>query len=117
MTLVRPKLWHELVALGIPTGFVAVLHELYREAPYVVHANGVFSKPFNSVVGLVQGWVLGFKPNSEGRLRGARDIPDRRATCKSTAQESLPTIHKVCKSRTIRDFKTAFIAISDNLHK
>jgi hypothetical protein len=57
-TVLRHKLWHEMVALGLPTGLVALVAELYRSAQYVVRANGTHSLPFDSVIGLMQGCAL-----------------------------------------------------------
>jgi hypothetical protein len=57
-TVLRHKLWHEMVALELPTGLVALVAELYCGAQYVVRANGTHSMPFDSVIGLMQGCAL-----------------------------------------------------------
>ena len=105
-TVLRPRLWQELLALGIPTGFVAVLRELYRGAPYVVNANGVFSRPFNNVVGLMQGCALSpalynlYCTRAYGRVHdkmvghGLEIRPDTKCVQSNYADDTLPLLNK-----------------------
>jgi hypothetical protein len=57
-TVDRGKLWGEMRAHGLPADFIEVLQSMYEGAQYVVKANGAFSSPFPSNIGLLQGCAL-----------------------------------------------------------
>jgi exonuclease III len=57
-TVDRPKLWNAMCRAGLPWKFVAFVRNLYKEAGYVIRANGRASTPFTSSIGLQQGCAL-----------------------------------------------------------
>jgi hypothetical protein len=57
-TVNRSVLWNKLCHLGIPWQFVRLLQSLYKDAHYVVFANGQHSASFPTNIGLQQGCPL-----------------------------------------------------------